>query len=1085
MTHPANFHSISPSQFSSGSTKSSGALVMISAHLLPLLPGAVPPESTSYFHGKITREQAEEQLVAHGAAEGLFLLRESVNRNYVISICHLNRVHHYNVERQQDASYRIQTGHRFLGPVELVQHHSMHLDGFLTLARLPLNRPEGMSPLLLQGLHLDEFEQKLRLKAIEMGLKGRSVDEALGGPMRDHIRYLVLKELHVCQPWYHHCIGRREAERRLVEVGSLEGSFLVRFRKEDGSFVLSLCNQGEPKHYKIEEHLDRWSIEGGQYFETLMEMIDHYHHRQDGLLCKLRQPVVAPSFTRSRSGSSAASKANEQNTTIPKEDCAVQTNMSSAVSSWNGSQSLPSLSSAPLVAASNGAGEASLVDSSKLKQDLISFADWPNVTRLLASNQDTASSPVPFCPLTDLLKTKSNGYGGPGAMEDRPNCIASASALFDTSPFPPSPFTPTTPVADPLADVTPVPNCTSTNPLSVLSLSKVTKSDTSTVASFGTANGLSNIFNSPLLFCHNQRPEQQAKITHYQEQKRRASSGADPKCLEPVRLGDPPVGRATADVNKAIANIVSGAFAPPTRETTRLSILQPETSPPSCCPLSNTPQSTTQISDSLTKLANFGSDRSLNDTCITTTSSNEAPPQSLHFPPILDSPWEEPDCNEDSIPTNSGGSSCSGCSVLLAAPPLPLPPTCCTNPFLPQFAPQFTPSPGVASPVISQSQSTVLGPHSPDVSTFFSAACCAPNSHQQRRRASSFSRSPWSQDMCQENTQMIYDELPPSTFLLSSHSVILKERLGGGNFGHVVKGVYRTPTGQDIPVAVKTLKPDQLANTGEREILSEARTMAQLKHRHIVRLIGVCKDEQLMLVLELAPLGPINKYLKKRPDVPIHTLTELMYQVALGMAYLESCKFVHRDLAARNVLLVTRHFAKISDFGMSKALNFGSDYYRAATAGKWPLKWYAPECIYYFRFDSKSDVWSYGITLWEVYSYGERPYRDMKGAQILAMLDQGLRLSKPSRCPESIYGIMQQCWHFEGVRRPTFAELVLTLSRILKVMPLPAPGGLGVVDSKSQVRGAAEFSPTRRLELRGSGSGGSGANSGASDGPSF
>ncbi|OON23315.1 hypothetical protein X801_00774 [Opisthorchis viverrini] len=93
------------------------------------------------------------------------------------------------------------------------------------------------------------------------------------------------------------------------------------------------------------------------------------------------------------------------------------------------------------------------------------------------------------------------------------------------------------------------------------------------------------------------------------------------------------------------------------------------------------------------------------------------------------------------------------------------------------------------------------------------------------------------------------------------------------------------------------------------------------------------------------------------------------------MAYLESCKFVHRDLAARNVLLVTRHFAKISDFGMSKALNFGSDYYRAATAGKWPLKWYAPECIYYFRFDSKSDVWSYGITLWEVYSYGERPYR--------------------------------------------------------------------------------------------------------------
>ncbi len=134
-------------------------------------------------------------------------------------------------------------------------------------------------------------------------------------------------------------------------------------------------------------------------------------------------------------------------------------------------------------------------------------------------------------------------------------------------------------------------------------------------------------------------------------------------------------------------------------------------------------------------------------------------------------------------------------------------------------------------------------------------------------------------------------------------------------------------------------------------------------------------------------------------DTPACVLTELMHQVAQGMAYLEACKFVHRDLAARNVLLVTQRFAKISDFGMSKALNFGNDYYRvglsvlsfleneveswlkflfffqAASAGKWPLKWYAPECIYYFRFDSKSDVWSFGITLWEVFSYGERPYK--------------------------------------------------------------------------------------------------------------
>ncbi|KAM7534512.1 hypothetical protein Aperf_G00000112572 [Anoplocephala perfoliata] len=258
------------------------------------------------------------------------------------------------------------------------------------------------------------------------------------------------------------------------------------------------------------------------------------------------------------------------------------------------------------------------------------------------------------------------------------------------------------------------------------------------------------------------------------------------------------------------------------------------------------------------------------------------------------------------------------------------------------------------------------------------------------------------------------------------------ERLGGGNFGQVVKGIYRTPHGQEVEVAVKTLKESQIASTGEQTILSEAKTMTQLKHRHIVRLIGVCKAQHFMLILELAPLGPINKYLKKHSDTPVWVLTELMHQVAQGMAYLESCKLVHRDLAARNVLLVTQRFAKISDFGMSKALNFGNDYYRAASAGKWPLKWYAPECIYYFRFDSKSDVWSYGITLWEVFSYGERPYKDMKGAQILAMLDQGLRLSRPVRCPEAIYSVMHQCWNSEGTRRPSFSELVVTMSRLAK-----------------------------------------------------
>ncbi|KAM7533914.1 hypothetical protein Aperf_G00000112541 [Anoplocephala perfoliata] len=198
-------------------------------------PAGIPPQSVSYFHGKITRDQAEAALFAHKAREGLFLLRESVNKNYAISICHGGRVHHYNIEKQPDGSYQIRTAskqcslcesRKFPGPVELVKHHATQLDGFLTLARYPLDRPPGESPVVLQGVRSAELEEKLRLKAMEMGLKGPSITEALSGPMRDHLQYLVLRDLHFLQPWYHDCIRRRESERRLEERGAGNGSFL-------------------------------------------------------------------------------------------------------------------------------------------------------------------------------------------------------------------------------------------------------------------------------------------------------------------------------------------------------------------------------------------------------------------------------------------------------------------------------------------------------------------------------------------------------------------------------------------------------------------------------------------------------------------------------------------------------------------------------------------------------------------------------------------------------------------------------------------------------------------------------------------
>ncbi|XP_041360389.1 tyrosine-protein kinase SYK-like [Gigantopelta aegis] len=258
---------------------------------------------------------------------------------------------------------------------------------------------------------------------------------------------------------------------------------------------------------------------------------------------------------------------------------------------------------------------------------------------------------------------------------------------------------------------------------------------------------------------------------------------------------------------------------------------------------------------------------------------------------------------------------------------------------------------------------------------------------------------------------------------LDREQITLQERLGGGQFGDVVKGVCKLGV-RNIPVAIKTLKNEQMVPGQVPELLKEAQVMKDLSHKHIVRMIGLCKGDCIMLVLEIAPLGPLNKFLPHHKEMQISNVVELMWQVAQGMAYLESMKFVHRDLAARNVLLVTERLAKISDFGMSKALARDSNYYEANTAGKWPLKWYAPECVYYWKFDSRSDVWSYGISFWEAVSYGDKPYRKMKGQDILNFLNEGKRLTQPYTCPNEAYDIMLECWEFDPNMRPTFSQLV-------------------------------------------------------------
>ncbi|KAM5259953.1 tyrosine-protein kinase SYK isoform 2-T8 [Hipposideros larvatus] len=271
------------------------------------------------------------------------------------------------------------------------------------------------------------------------------------------------------------------------------------------------------------------------------------------------------------------------------------------------------------------------------------------------------------------------------------------------------------------------------------------------------------------------------------------------------------------------------------------------------------------------------------------------------------------------------------------------------------------------------------------------------------------------------------EEIRPKEVYLDRKLLTLEDKeLGSGNFGTVKKGQYQMKKVVKT-VAVKILKNEANDPALKNELLAEANVMQQLDNPYIVRMIGICEAESWMLVMEMAELGPLNKYLQQNRHVKDKNIIELVHQVSMGMKYLEECNFVHRDLAARNVLLVTQHYAKISDFGLSKALGADENYYKAQTHGKWPVKWYAPECINYYKFSSKSDVWSFGVLMWEAFSYGQKPYRGMKGSEVSAMLEKGERMGCPQGCPREMYELMNLCWTYDVESRPGFVAVEMRL----------------------------------------------------------
>lgn len=270
-------------------------------------------------------------------------------------------------------------------------------------------------------------------------------------------------------------------------------------------------------------------------------------------------------------------------------------------------------------------------------------------------------------------------------------------------------------------------------------------------------------------------------------------------------------------------------------------------------------------------------------------------------------------------------------------------------------------------------------------------------------------------------------------YFIPAENLILENVLGQGEFGSVYKGFLiesipvdneQTPTIVHIPVAIKTLH-DEHCKENRIEFLREASVMLHLRHHCIVQMIGISKGPPLRMIQELVPLGSMLTYLQNNSDKiqPQFELKIWASQIACGMNYLESQHFVHRDLAARNILLASRNQAKISDFGLSRALGAGNDYYQASQGGKWPIKWYAPESFNFGTFSHASDVWSFGVTLWEMFSLGAPPYGDMKGVDVIKSIEAGQRLPKPTMCPDNVSEIMESCWNYYPRNRPTFKQL--------------------------------------------------------------
>ncbi|KAI0984208.1 hypothetical protein GJ496_006160 [Pomphorhynchus laevis] len=298
--------------------------------------------------------------------------------------------------------------------------------------------------------------------------------------------------------------------------------------------------------------------------------------------------------------------------------------------------------------------------------------------------------------------------------------------------------------------------------------------------------------------------------------------------------------------------------------------------------------------------------------------------------------------------------------------------------------------------------------------------------------ASSFTPKPQKKSRFSCTSDSPNYRLPPycyshfdQSYIIPRSAIELVKIIGQGNFGQVYKARYvlgevAAKVGQDHdPVTIE-------------RFLRESAILYQFNHPHIIKMIGICPVVPFLIVMELAKLGELRRFLHDyQSSLNLRHLILYCCQLSGALDYLEKRKYVHRDIATRNVLVTEFHCVKLADFGLSRELQ---DNYYKISKGRLPIRWMAPESINFRRFTHSSDVWMFGVCIWEILSKGKKPFSQLSNSSVILKIESGEKLQKPDNCPDKIYQIMKKCWEYEPSARPTFAELRCELRSILLTM---------------------------------------------------